>query len=518
MKISSGWQQFGVIVFFSLYFVLGVLVFRDYGLTWDDPLARRIGLTTYDYLTGKSSEMLTYADRDYGPVFELALVVVEKLLKVESPQQIIFLRHFVIFVLVFVSSIFFYKLAFHRFGNRFFALLAPLLLILSPRIFADSFYNTKDMAPFAAMIIAIFAMVHFLDRPSFKRAIAHALASAFLVNVRLPGLIVIVLTTIFYLLDTFTKEKETRIKSLKFLGVYVGSFLGLMILFWPYLWINPAGHFFEAFANMSRFTRWDDTVLYLGTFVKAVRELPWHYAPVWIAITTPLSYLAFFLFGTGIILWRFIRHPLRFYLKWRDDLIFFTWFFVPIVSVIWLHSVLYDGWRHIYFIYPALILIALVGLEALWDWVKIIKQRRWIVLGALGVLVWINMSSVASFMVLYHPYQHLYFNILAGGMARAKKNFDLDYWGLTFKKGLEYIAATDKDEKISVFFSHGFQGNIDILPDSDRRRFVPQDKPEGAKYILTNYRWHPQEYGEELNRVYAVAVSGAVVMSVYKFY
>ncbi|MBI5621180.1 hypothetical protein HY949_05330 [Candidatus Gottesmanbacteria bacterium] len=489
-------------------------------MTWDDPLARRIGLTTYDYITGKSSEMLTYADRDYGPIFELVLVVGEKLLNVKSPQQIIFLRHFAVFALFFMSSIFFYKLAFHRFGNRLFALLAPLFLMLSPRIFADSFYNTKDMAPFSAMIIATYTMVCYLNTPDRKRALAHALASAFLVVVRLPGLIVVVLTVGLYFLDmVMTPQRRQQWRgNLKILGTYGGSFVLLMILFWPYLWINPVGHFFEAFANMSRFTRWDDTVLYLGTFVKAARELPLHYALVWIAITTPLAYLAFFLLGTGMIIWRFIRNPLEFFSKYRDDLVFLSWFFIPIVSVIVFHSVLYDGWRHIYFIYPALILIALVGLSALWEGVKTLKKGRFIVLGVLGALVWMNMSSVVSFMVLYHPYQNLYFNLLAGGMKNAKKNFDLDYWGLTFRKGLEYIAATDKDKKIPVFFSFGFENNIDVLPDADRGRFVPQDKPEGAKYILTNFRWHPQEYGEELNRVYAVAVDGAIVMSVYKFY
>ena len=121
-------------------------------------------------------------------------------------------------------------------------------------------------------------------------------------------------------------------------------------------------------------------------------------------------------------------------------------------------------------------------------------------------------------MIVYHPYQNLYFNNLVGGMKNAKKNFELDYWGLTFRKGLEYIAANDKSSEISVYFSQGSQGNIDILPSEERIRFTPLAEPKGAKYILTNYRWHPQDYSETYDKVYETKIDGTAVMSVYKFY
>lgn len=509
-----------VICFFILFFLLGVLIFRDYGTTWDDYNARVIGQTTYDYITGTSDEMLTYVNRDYGPDFELFLVIAEKISGIKSPQQIIYLRHFLTFFLFFIGSIFLYKIAALRYSNRLLPLLGVLILILSPRIFADSFYNTKDMAPFVAMIIANYTMLWFLNKPNGRRAIIHALSCAFLVDVRLPGLFVIVLTASLFLLDIIRNRKKQPqfTHNAKVFGTYLGSFFILMILFWPFLWTNPAGHFLEAFSNMSRFTRWDDTVLYFGKFVKAVHELPWHYAPVWIAITTPIVYLLFFLVGIWIIIFRLIRHPLTFYSKYRDDLIYLIWFFLPLIFVIGLHSVIYDGWRHLYFIYPSLILISLVGIEGIVVWVNRFKKSKLLISGVMVSFVWINLSSVLTFMIFYHPYQNLYFNFLAGGMKNAKKNFDLDYWGLSFRKGLEYIAQNDKEQKIPVFFSHGFASNIDVLNDKDRKRFVVQDKPEGAKYILTNYRWHPQEYSESIQRVYEVTVSGERIMSVYKFY
>ena len=38
-------------------------------------------------------------------------------------------------------------------------------------------------------------------------------------------------------------------------------------------------------------------------------------------------------------------------------------FFTPLFAVIFLHSVVYDSWRHLYFIYPSFLLIALYGFQ-----------------------------------------------------------------------------------------------------------------------------------------------------------
>jgi hypothetical protein len=43
------------------------------------------------------------------------------------------------------------------------------------------------------------------------------------------------------------------------------------------------------------------------------------------------------------------------------DLIILGLFIIPIVTVITLDSELYDGWRQLYFIYTAIILIAVRG-------------------------------------------------------------------------------------------------------------------------------------------------------------
>ena len=49
--------------------------------------------------------------------------------------------------------------------------------------------------------------------------------------------------------------------------------------------------------------------------------------------------------------------------KELQDLLHLFIFFIPIFSIIILHSTLYDGWRHLYFIYPSFLMVSLSGLN-----------------------------------------------------------------------------------------------------------------------------------------------------------
>ena len=46
-----------------------------------------------------------------------------------------------------------------------------------------------------------------------------------------------------------------------------------------------------------------------------------------------------------------------------QDLIFFFSFIIPLFSVIALNSPLYDGWSHLFFIYPSFLMMSLLGLH-----------------------------------------------------------------------------------------------------------------------------------------------------------
>ena len=115
--------------------------------------------------------------------------------------------------------------------------------------------------------------------------------------------------------------------------------------------------------------RWDAEVRYMGAFVRA-SKLPWHYTLTWISITTPLLYLALFRVGVSVT----CRQILACGMKLRQDdgpapryCFFWGVFCGPISAVLLFHSVLYDGWRQLYFVYPAFLLLATKGWMVLWS-------------------------------------------------------------------------------------------------------------------------------------------------------
>jgi hypothetical protein len=40
-----------------------------------------------------------------------------------------------------------------------------------------------------------------------------------------------------------------------------------------------------------------------------------------------------------------------------------------------------------------------------------------------------------------HPYQYVYFNPLVGGLSRASRSYETDYWGLSLREAAEWMSA-----------------------------------------------------------------------------
>ena len=248
-----------------------------------------------------------------------------------------------------------------------------------------------------------------------------------------------------------------------------------------------------------------------------VSELPWHYIPVWIAITTPMLYLPAFLLGSfltvrQIFIQRFVLWKSKSELQ---DIFFLCLFAGPLIAVIVLHSVLYDGWRQMYFIYPAFILLTLKGFMALW---KIFPPRS-SYKSILFVLMIFSLSHTAIWMVTAHPFQNVYFNSLAG--RDWKNHFEVDYWGLSNRQGLQYILDHDSRSVISVLGGGSatpiYNGLLMLrLKDQSRLRVV--DKEVEADYIVTNFRDYSPVNLESrgFTLLYSINVSQETILSIFK--
>jgi hypothetical protein len=161
--------------------------------------------------------------------------------------------------------------------------------------------------------------------------------------------------------------------------------------------------------------------------------------------------------------------------------------------------------------------VALEGARALLAFARHLPDRLAARAGALAALgAVLVFAEPASFLVRHHPYGNVYFNRLAGADMRAiRSQFELDYWGLSYRRGLEYVLRHEGRPDIAAVLQPGLgEASAAILPSMARMRLVFVEKRRDADYFLGDYRWHPGEYPFR-HPVFAVRVGGASIMTVY---
>jgi hypothetical protein len=213
------------------------------------------------------------------------------------------------------------------------------------------------MAVFAA---AMNTTISFVLQPRVKTALIHALPTAVAIDLRIMALLLVAVSVMFLIIRLIRRELRLG-RTCFVLAVYMIVTSVLVILMWPYLWSSPVLNFWAAFRHMRHF-RWGGEVRYMGGFIRA-KALPWHYSVTWISITTPVLYLALFAIGAYATCRQIVARGIK---LWQDDgelqdIVFLGLFFGSILAVIYFHSVLYDGWRQLYFVYPAFVLLATKG-------------------------------------------------------------------------------------------------------------------------------------------------------------
>lgn len=505
--LSITQKNFVVFIFFLLTLVMGLMLFKHYGNSMDEGTDRKRGIITVHYIGQvlglefiKRDPVLSslkeislekyiegnYGDGEHGPFFDEIAVALERAFDIghgEDFQKIYQFRHLLNFLVFWLGSIAIYQIASRRFEDWRIGLLTATCYFLSPRFFAESFYNAMDLVFLSFFLIATNCAIAFVLKPNGKRALIAGVACAIAIDVRITG-IILPLIVVTVLLTQAIRAQIIKLHALQWMLGFLLSMSITVVIFWPWLWSSPLHNFLYSFKVLSKYPVFMD-VLYLGEVI-SVANLPWHYAPVWIAITTPLLYLFFFLVGFAVSAARAIESRL---FAWRNpaelqDLIFLGIFTCPLLAIIAFHSVLYDGWRHLYFIYPAFLLIATHGFvtiagqlqRSLW------LSRFFFTFSALGLV------SICLWMIQSHPYQNMFFNLIE--RMSAKSQFEADYWGLSNKQALEYIVKSDPRPSIQVY--PGGLLNIDIaaqaLPPADRKRIKVTDSLTDFDYLLTNYR------------------------------
>ncbi len=498
------------LLLFILSLAVAIFTFRDYGMSWDEYIQRGLGNISYDYVTKGDTLLKHYEDRAYGSAFEMLLIKAEQQFHLTDTRQVFFMRHFITHLLFLLSAFCGFVLIQRLFKNGALSCLGFILLVYHPRLYAQSFFNTKDI-PFLSFVLISMLLAHIAfakNKAGWFALLGIACGCA--TGTRIMGILPAAIFSVFLVADIIgaaIARKSLPVSILNFLVFTVFAW-GTTYAIWPILWEAPLQNFVSSFNYLSHFP-WTGELLFNGHVYQS-KALPWFYLPGWFSVTTPVLWLFCGFAGIVMVLVSFIRKPLTYLANTpeRNYLLYGLFIFTPVLSVIILHSVVYDDWRHIYFTYPSFVILALYCIN------KLISSRARI---ATYFFCTAQLLVTGIFIVESHPFQQVYFNELVSHKDQyLRKHYDLDYWGCAYRQGLEYILAHDTASSIKVLCSLlPVENNLKMLLPEQRKRIELVGKAGNPQYFITNFRTHPQDYDYPVI-FYEIKVENSTIMRVYK--
>lgn len=446
------------LLFVSVGLAVVLATFRDYGITWDEPVQSHYGEGVLRYfasgLQDRSIDDFLHM-RFYGPLFELSAAVVYA----GAPDAKYEIRHLLIALTGLLAVWGVIRIA-ALLPGRYAPVLAPLSLVALPRFYGHAFNNSKDV-PFAcAFVWAIYATCRFAGAAREERAggwlrgaLGCGLALGLALAVRPGGLPLLLLLFFSVTALGWLAGDEPRKPAGPALAGRIGITWGIawiaMVALWPFAHANPIGHPIQAVLAALSFP---DTfpVLFEGEITRS-DALPHYYLAKYLAITTPPSLL---LAGLGLVAG--VRDGLRSPRSPASLAVaaVVLWLLAPLALASVSRPNVYDGMRHLLFALPALALLAGHGGSWVLEGVEVVAARsrlpasrlRHATLAGLALVI----SSSFVWHVRLHPYQSTYFNGFVGGMSGANGRYETDYWLASYREAMQWVNARAQAEDRDV--------------------------------------------------------------------
>ncbi|HYW94159.1 MAG TPA: tetratricopeptide repeat protein [Bacteroidales bacterium] len=439
LKESPAWRPLFIAGILLTMVILPLISFHA-GISGDEEKHWLQAEKVYNYFASGGQDTLALTDRKYklnyyGQSFDLFTYVFIKTFHIENIYETRHVLNGFIGALTIVATAFLVRLLL---GNAA-GLLSIFLLFFSPRFLGHAMNNPLDI-PFAlGYIFTLLQTIRFLKRlPEFswKTAALIAVGIAFTISIRIGGLILIPYLFLFSFLFVIYNKwpwkfmsagyKSFLRKGLVFLVVISLAAYFLSILPWPYALRAPLKNPFNSLKMMSNITV-SLKVMFEGKIIWS-DHLPWYYIPKNILITVPLVILFFFV----IPLFTFYRHRHRVSPFWIFILYFAALF--PVAYIIYKGSNVYGGWRHVLFVYPPLVVLSTAGII----WLRDAFSNRYARTG-LVIAVILLMTGPVVHIFRNFPLQYIYYNQLVGGVDKAYKKYETDYYLVSLKPGTEWI-------------------------------------------------------------------------------
>ena len=450
--------------------IVGVAALDDYGTSWDLLVQHDTATSNLAFISGQADSLPQDLTRYYGMAFELPLLLVERILGLEDSHHIILSRHLLTH-LFFLAAALCCSLLTHRiFNNRPLALLALLLFVLHPRLYAHSFFNSKDL-PFLSMFMICLHLTHWaFKKDGLRPFLILGCAVGVLINLRIMGIMLLPMVLAMRALDLLQAPSEARKHVAATGGAFATACLCTLYAVSPYLWANPL-ELLAALQELSRHPT-NDYQMFQGNLVSA-HSLPPHFVPTWIAVSTPPATLLLAAVGLLVTCSQGLAQPMQALrnTELRFGLFLAACLALPLMAVALAKSHMYDAWRHMFFVYAPMCLLAMTGLR--WIGAAMRKLRSpWRT--ASHALVGVGMAVTAAEMVRMHPHQQAYFNFLVDRRTpeRLRTQYIVDSWRVSCREGLDHLLARHPQTPIRVRHEIATNRARMTLSKEDRERLI----------------------------------------------
>ena len=444
-KIQKEYQKIIVKFLFFIFFIIGLFSVKDYGISYDELEYRHQGFVVLNDLGKKflpntskkiiddrglnfiSTEKYFESSTNNARIQHTIYAFLEFLFFKNSEKYTVFkFRHYLNFIMSFCLILIVYKILRFNF-NRTISIIGCLAFVLSPRIFANFFYNPNDIWSAFSLATCLYFLLKLLKKNDIKYIVFFSTALAATINIRYVNIYIYPLFFLFLVLN-HKKDIPLLLKNIFF---HIISFVIFLFIFTVDLWINPSQILLKIFGQ-SNWNEVNPKIMFDGKLIFS-SDIPWYYLIKWFAMTTPIVFLFFGILGILFSLFKFSFKEIVYKktLVQQCNLILLFLFLLPLIVFIINKPALHNDWRHFYFIYVFFIYFFCLGIH-------IIYYR----FGSRSIKNLLSISILISFiiqifwMIKNHPYQNVYFNSFSKSGAR---NFELDYWGLSNLESLKYL-------------------------------------------------------------------------------
>jgi glycosyltransferase involved in cell wall biosynthesis/tetratricopeptide (TPR) repeat protein len=426
-----------------LIFLLPKLSF-DFGITGDEHWHHDYGNAIYNYFVHGDNSILDWKRVEgskkfeesgihyYGGLMDMWVATCNHVLGWWGDYE---MQHFCIAIVGALGIVGTGLLA-GEIGGWLAALIALLILALSPSYLGHCFNNPKDI-PFATFsVFAIYQLIRLikqLPKPHTKTTILLTLSIGAALGVRIGGLLLIIYMWMFILGFLLLKPELRKFITQKLLiRLSIVSVFGYAIglIFWPFGHHSPIANPLETLKIMSHFFT-PLSMIFDGEKIMN-NEVPWYYIPRWISITAPIIFLVGLVGFLSILFVARKKYNLFFVILLAFVSVF------PWAYAVKKESPLYDGWRHFLFIYPTLVVLAAL----FWSYLISTLKKGLNVIAAIAVIALLCLPL--KFILQNHPNEYLYFNEYFGGIQNAYCNYETDYYMNSSKQAFDWLVANEK--------------------------------------------------------------------------